>query len=129
MIAACDLNQKSYEDETLKHGVFTYQLLCGIKGEADGNNDGEITVNELYDYVAPKVQDFVFKNKNKGQTPCMRTNYSGVFVINRFATKPAGKNAPLGNHKKITYCSRCGESPGKRTSCIGLFVQHDFVSN
>jgi len=38
------------------HGVFTYFLLEGLKGKADYNGDGFITMKEAYDYLYSKVQ-------------------------------------------------------------------------
>jgi len=83
IISACGLNQKSFENEKLQHGVFTFHLLEGVKGKADANGNGEITVNELYDYVTPKVKDWVFKEHNASQIPHMRSNFGGVYVVNR----------------------------------------------
>jgi tetratricopeptide (TPR) repeat protein len=37
------------------HGVFTYHLLNGLKGEADTDSDGYVTIRELYEYVYRKV--------------------------------------------------------------------------
>ena len=38
------------------HGVFTYYLLVGLKGKADRNADGIITLGELYEFVYEKVK-------------------------------------------------------------------------
>lgn len=37
------------------HGVFTYYLLNGLSGAADKNNDGTVTLREIYEYVYDKV--------------------------------------------------------------------------
>ncbi len=47
------------------HGVFTYFLLEGLKGKADRNRDGFVTIKETYDYLYPKVQ----RESENGQTP------------------------------------------------------------
>lgn len=40
------------------HGVFTYYLLEGLKGQADASpRDGIVTVGELFEYVREKVKD------------------------------------------------------------------------
>ncbi|HXQ74057.1 MAG TPA: caspase family protein [Pyrinomonadaceae bacterium] len=39
------------------HGVFTYYLLEGLKGDADENRDRLVTLGELFRYVSHKVQD------------------------------------------------------------------------
>ena len=38
------------------HGLFTYALLESLKGSADVNNDGLVTLNEAFQYLAPLVQ-------------------------------------------------------------------------
>jgi WD40 repeat protein len=57
VIAACDQNQLSFEDDTLGHGAFTYAVLeaLGPKFRADRNRDGELSPAELYEYVADRV--------------------------------------------------------------------------
>lgn len=52
-------SQKSYEDPTLQHGIFTYYLLKGLGGAADkppyGNQDGIVSSDELRDYLDARV--------------------------------------------------------------------------
>ena len=55
ILTASDANEVSLEKEQLKHGVFTYYLLEGLRGKADLNGDGVITVDEVYHYVSEKV--------------------------------------------------------------------------
>lgn len=43
--------QLAYESDNLGSSVFTHHLLNGLYGEADGNADGVVTVDELYQYV------------------------------------------------------------------------------
>lgn len=51
-------DQKSAESDEMQNGVFTYELLKGLKGAAS-NDDGEITLNGLRDYVQKHVKDAV----------------------------------------------------------------------
>jgi hypothetical protein len=46
---------KSFESDKLRHGIYTYYLLRGLRGEADTNRDGEVTLSELSLYVNEKV--------------------------------------------------------------------------
>jgi hypothetical protein len=57
----------SYRDKG--HGLFTYFLLKGIKGEADANEDGRIDMEELYQYLKPQVQKIARRLYNNEQTP------------------------------------------------------------
>ena len=40
-----------------KHGLFTYFLLKGLQGSADVNNDNELTVQELFDFLKSNVSE------------------------------------------------------------------------
>lgn len=46
---------KSLESDTLHHGLFTYYLLRGLRGEADVNRNGEVTIGEVTAYINRKV--------------------------------------------------------------------------
>jgi uncharacterized caspase-like protein len=74
IITASAANQVSVEKDELKHGVFTYYLLEGLRGKADMDGDGFVTVDEIYRYVSIKVpqatgqdQHPVKKGEMKGQ--------------------------------------------------------------
>ena len=55
ILTASGANEVSAEDEKLHHGVFTYFLLEGLRGKADTDKDGLITVDEAYAYVSKQV--------------------------------------------------------------------------
>ena len=67
VITASDISQLSQESEQWGggHGVFTYYLLKGLKGEADFNKDGTVTAGELFAYV----RDNVLKATGGDQSP------------------------------------------------------------
>jgi uncharacterized caspase-like protein len=56
VFTASQAGEVSQELEKFGHGVFTYYLLEGMKGEADFNNDYTVTIGELMDYVEEKVK-------------------------------------------------------------------------
>jgi hypothetical protein len=71
IITASDSNEVSVEKDELKHGVFTYYLLEGLRGKADLDKDGVITVDEVYRYVSMKVPQATGQNQHpvkKGET-------------------------------------------------------------
>ncbi len=55
IITASAANEVSVEKDELQHGVFTYYLLEGLRGAADLDRDGAVTVDEAYRYVSEKV--------------------------------------------------------------------------
>ncbi|HKC93857.1 MAG TPA: caspase family protein [Nitrospira sp.] len=46
---------KVVEDESHRHGLFTYYLLRALRGESDLNRDGEVTLGEATAYLNQKV--------------------------------------------------------------------------
>jgi len=54
LIGGEDLPQ-GLEDSRHRHGLFTYYLLRGLRGEADTNRDTAVTLGELTSYVRQKV--------------------------------------------------------------------------
>lgn len=59
LLTSAEANEVSWEDAKWGggHGVFTYYLLKGLQGEADINQNGLVTVGELFEYVRSKVQE------------------------------------------------------------------------
>jgi WD40 repeat protein len=56
VFTASQAGEVSQELDKFGHGVFTYYLLQGMKGEADINNDYTVTIGELMDYVEESVK-------------------------------------------------------------------------
>jgi len=57
VLAASAGNEISQDFDAKRHGLFTYFLLKGLRGEADADRDGWVTLVELYSYAKPKVAD------------------------------------------------------------------------
>jgi uncharacterized caspase-like protein len=55
IMTACNASEVSAESDALGHGIFTHYLLEGLKGSADVDRDGLISVDEVYAYVSAKV--------------------------------------------------------------------------
>jgi uncharacterized caspase-like protein len=71
ILAASDANEVSFEKDELHHGVFSYYLLEGLRGKADLDGDGMITVDEIYRYVSDKVPQATGQDQHpirKGET-------------------------------------------------------------
>lgn len=54
-----------------EHGLFTYYLLRGMRGDADANRDGAVTLGELYPFVKRSVIDKASRELNRDQTPSL----------------------------------------------------------
>ncbi len=71
---SCAPDEESLEVNTLQNSVFTYFVIKGLNGEANTNNDGEITLKELFEYVKWNVMTYA-KSIGKIQTPMLKGNY------------------------------------------------------
>ncbi len=60
---------KGLEDNEHRHGLFTYYLLKGLRGEADTNRNGTVTFGELTGYVRQKVAWAAKSQFNQEQRP------------------------------------------------------------
>jgi formylglycine-generating enzyme required for sulfatase activity len=69
----------SFEDDSLKHGVFTYFLLRGLRGEAAGG-DGLVTFHDLAGYVSDSVMNYGVKT-GRIQRPFDAGEASGDFLL------------------------------------------------
>ena len=77
VLSASKASEVSEEREDLGHGVFTYYLLEGLRGGADTDRDGIITVDEAYGYVAKKVPEVTGQN----QHPIKKGEVEGQLVL------------------------------------------------
>ena len=57
--------------DKVEHGLFTYFVLRGMRGDADADRDGTITLAELYPFVRSKVSDRASRDLNRDQTPAL----------------------------------------------------------
>ena len=62
---------KGLEDDQHRHSLFTYYLLKGLRGEADTNRNGTVTLGELASYVRQKVAWAAKTQFNQEQRPLL----------------------------------------------------------
>ena len=72
--AAGDQTAKPLEEA--KHGMFSYFLMKGMEGEADANQDNQITAGELHQYVEQNV----VQQSSGSQTPDLQGDANRVLV-------------------------------------------------
>lgn len=70
-------NEFSYESENLKGSIFTYHLVSGLYGQADGNSDGRVTIDELYQYVYAQTKYQSMVSGGAVQSPEFLSKLSG----------------------------------------------------
>ncbi len=71
VLSAASGDQISSTYDEKGHGLFTYFMLKGIKGEGDTNGDGKIEIGELFEYIKPQVERIARKTYNNEQSPQM----------------------------------------------------------
>ena len=76
IFTASQLDQISSGIKEAKHGIFSYYLMKGMEGEADSNNDNDITAKELHTYV----QQNVIQQSAGSQTPELHGDANRVLV-------------------------------------------------
>ena len=77
IITASGPNEVSTESDQLKHGVFTYYFLRGLRGQADADKDSLITVDELYQYISIQVP----RATQQAQHPVKKGAVEGQIVL------------------------------------------------
>lgn len=84
VMAASRSSQSALEASGLGHGVFTYCIMKGLSGEADGGKkpDGKVTVNELIAYLDDNV-------------PALTREYLGEEQIPQIGTRKESSDFPI----------------------------------
>jgi hypothetical protein len=87
IITASRPTEVSVELAELGHGIFTYYLVEGLRGGADGNRDGIVSLQELYEYVERQVTT---KSRAVGgnQHPVMKGELEGTLPLTRVPRRP-----------------------------------------
>lgn len=76
ILASCTQDQKSWIHVESGHSLFTYHLLQALKGNADFDNKGFVTMQDINRYITDKVKLEAFAS-NKIQTPTIEMNVQG----------------------------------------------------
>jgi len=77
ILSASGANEVSAEKPSMKHGVFTHFLIKGLEGAADVNQDGLITVDEIYTYVSVQVP----RETGQEQHPVKKGTVEGRLIL------------------------------------------------
>ena len=136
VMTACQATELAQQDDNLGYGVFTYFLLSGLGGlekvgepEADTDQDGRVTVDELKSYLQREVPQYVsdVMLKTSPQNPLI----TGDEALSRVAL--SGYGVPLIGEVTaideerviITLGSRHGIRPGDRFEVIHVLELPD----
>ena len=81
---------RGLEDNQHRHGLFTYYLLRALRGEADTNRDGDVTLGETVTYLSQKVRWVSKTYMNQEQRPfavpaILPTDPSAALILTKLA--------------------------------------------
>ena len=81
IISASDDNQLSQEGSQWGggHGVFTFNLLEGLRGKADYNKDGVVTLGELIPFLSEQIR----RETRNAQTPTVAGRFDPALSIGK----------------------------------------------
>lgn len=77
VMAASSGSEVTSDLDNARHGLFTYYLLKGMRGEADKNGNGKVTLDELFSFVSINVKRTASRELNRTQTPVMLPDVTG----------------------------------------------------
>ena len=80
-LTSCSQGQLSFEDEKIRHGIFTKCLVDGLSGQADINRDGKVSIEELAVHVKETTPPYVEKLWKVKQEPLSSSNEFGTCVL------------------------------------------------
>ncbi len=115
----------------LGHGLFTYYLLEGMRGNAVARGEDSVDVNGLYAYVAKEIHAYA-KTRGFSQTPVMQGRVKGRFLLPLLSPCPAAalmENRPSrvhGNSEPVVARVEKPPAPVAGTCCDG-FLKMEFV--
>ncbi|MBN8724744.1 MAG: caspase family protein [Acidobacteria bacterium] len=82
-ISASDQLEQSYELDELGHGAFTYSFLEALRGNADEDQNGVVTFNELVKYLREEVPRLTDQKQHPHyNTTSIEANYLPLSVVN-----------------------------------------------
>jgi hypothetical protein len=80
------MDEISSSSVDLGHGLFSFYLMKGLEGPADVNNDGEIKLSELHEYLRAAVAKHA-ATLNRKQNPQFAGNGDSAIVTNKAPKK------------------------------------------
>jgi len=92
ILTSCRPHEISMEKPGLNNSVFTHFLLEGLRGSADANGDGIVSLQEVYEFVYQKAKD----ETGGIQHPQLDGRIAGVFPLSLSAGyRTAATSRPL----------------------------------
>ena len=91
VVTACATNEVSLESPQRGHGIFTHYLVEGLRGAADTDQNGKVTIDELYEYVYRNVERDA-REIGGSMNPVKKGSVRGTVYLTEYET-PAARRA------------------------------------
>lgn len=77
VLTSSSTNEASQESDRIASSFFTYHLIGGLRGAADANGDGAVTLNEAYEYVYGRTLAETERTRGGAQHPAYSIDLQG----------------------------------------------------
>ncbi len=90
VLASCRVAERSYEWPDHKQSIFTYWLCRALDGGADNDGNGQLTVDEVFNYTNDRVKETASRVFEREQTPVrmIGAGSTGVPVLLNLRPEP-----------------------------------------
>lgn len=98
LLTASAADEDAQESDALQGSFFTHFLTSGLRGAADANEDGNVTLSEVYDYAYANTVARTIGTRGGIQHPAYRFDLQGAgnVVLGQTATPPSAMLFPKG---------------------------------
>jgi formylglycine-generating enzyme required for sulfatase activity len=72
LLTSCSAGEISMEEREFGHGVFMHYVVEGLRGKADADGDGKITLNEVSRYAGQETKVYVARKFSESQRPKLK---------------------------------------------------------
>jgi uncharacterized caspase-like protein len=117
VIAAAKPEQCSWEDQKFQHGIFTYHLLEALRGKADTNGDGYVSIQEVAAYLQREVPRTV---RLLGKEPQDPTFICESLTRDILLTVDAGRVHQRAQEQSAAEQQRLAEKQARRLKLVEL---------
>jgi len=94
ILTASDANELSLELDSLRHGLFTYHFLQGLRGRADRLGRGYVSLQDVYAYTYEQVAR-ESRRAGGSQSPRLKGDLAGDIILAGRPTPPSAQPPSL----------------------------------
>ncbi len=102
LLTSCAPGEVSREEPEFKHGVFMNYVLEALRGRADSNGNGWVSMMELYLYANDKTKSYVARKFVDSQRPALKGDVNDDFDLVRADVRVEIPRPSSGTPKEIT---------------------------